>query len=70
MSHHDKALTEQIIGVVKAYSVGNPDSVVVVIPKDAHDKLGKPPRGQRFLVKIDQDGRLIYEPLKTGGRKK
>lgn len=67
MSHYDSRKTEQIVGVVKAYSVGNLDSVVVIIPKAVHKKLCKPPKGQRFLVKIDQYGRLIYEFLKNGG---
>ena len=63
MSQHDVDLSEQIIGIVKAYSVGNPDSIVVVIPKEAHNKLHRTPKGQRFLVKLDGKGRLIYEPL-------
>jgi len=55
-------MTEQIIGTAKAYSTGKPDSIVIVIPKDAHAKMGKV-RGQKFLVKLDEKGRLIYEPI-------
>jgi len=57
-------MSEEIMGIVKAYSVGDPDSIVVVIPKEAHQRLNKHPKGQRFLVKIDGKGRLIYEPIK------
>ena len=52
---------ETIIEMVTAYQVGQPDSLVVVIPKRVRDKLAIT-RGQRFLVKIDNDGRVIYEP--------
>lgn len=57
-------MPEQIVGIVKAYAVGEPDSIVVVIPKEAHEKLSKHPKGQRFLVKLDEKGRIIYEPIK------
>jgi len=57
-------MSEQIVGIVKAYSVGDPDSIVVVIPKEIHKRLGKHPKGQRFLVKLDNKGRIIYEPIK------
>jgi len=56
-------MSEHIVGIVKAYSVGDPDSIVVVIPKEAHGKLKKHPKGQRFLVKLDSKGRIIYEPI-------
>jgi len=56
-------MTEEIVGIVKAYSVGEPDSIVVVIPKEIHDRLGKHPKGQRFLVKLDEQGRIIYEAI-------
>lgn len=54
---------EKIVGVVKAYSVGGkPKSLAVVILKELRDKynIGK---GTKFLVKIDQQGRIILEPL-------
>lgn len=56
-------MTEKIIAVVKAYSVGAPDSLVVVIPKEVHAQLAKNPKGQKFVVKLDGKGRLIYEPI-------
>ena len=57
-------MAEEIVGIVKAYSVGDPDSIVVVIPKVIHKRLGKHPKGQKFLVKIDGKGRIIYEPIR------
>ena len=53
---------ERIVGISKAYLTGNPASVVVVIPKEARDQLGKI-EGHRFLVKLDDKDRIIYEPL-------
>ena len=61
-------MVEQIVGIVRAYSTGKPDSIVVVIPKDAHEKMAKV-KGQKFLVKIDELGRLIYEPIPGEGEK-
>lgn len=51
-------MSEQVLAVVKSFSSGKPDSIVVVIPKEAG--LTKP---QKFLVKKDAKGRLIYEPI-------
>ena len=48
---------EQILRVVTAYTSG-PYSLVFVIPREYHAK-----KGQKFLVKKDQSGRLIYQPL-------
>lgn len=53
---------EEIVHVVTAYESGGRDSLVVSIPKRLRDKgLAKP--GQRFLVKVDPRGRIVYEPL-------
>jgi len=57
-------MSERIVGIVKAYPVGSPGSIVVVIPKEAYNELVRHPKGQRFLVKVDEEGRLIYEPLR------
>ena len=64
MSQSEKEMSETIIDVVKAYSVGQqPDSVVFVIPKRARNHYGFK-AGQRFCVKVDGQGRLIYELIK------
>jgi len=56
-------MAEEIVGIVKAYSVGDPDSIVVVIPRAIHGRLGRHPKGQKFLVRLDSKGRIIYEPI-------
>ena len=51
---------ETIVQVVKAYSVGRePDSTVVVIPKELGVKAGT-----KFVVKKGEKGRIIYDPIK------
>jgi len=58
----DTKMSEQIVQVVKAYSVGKaPDSIVVVLPK----KLGIRP-GTEFCVKRDEKNRIILEPIEKG----
>jgi len=53
---------ERFIGVTSSYSVGKPDSHVVVILKKARKILGF--KGKVwFYLKIDGAGRLIYEPI-------
>jgi bifunctional DNA-binding transcriptional regulator/antitoxin component of YhaV-PrlF toxin-antitoxin module len=56
-------MDEEIIKVVKAYEVGQPDALVVVIPSLLRKKLGIA-KGTRFIVKVDSGGRLIYEILR------
>ena len=56
-------MKEEKIAIVKAYSVGNPESVVVVIPKQLSVRTHVNPKGQRFLVKLDGRNRIIYEPI-------
>jgi len=55
-------MAEKIISTAKAYRTGKPHSLVVVIPKEAAEKHGYGP-GTKFLVKVDENRRLIYEPL-------
>ncbi len=56
-------MNEQIVDLVKAYPVGrNSASLVVGIPKEAREALGIKAH-QKLHVKIDEKGRLIYEPL-------
>jgi len=63
MSYGERKMSaETIIDVVKAYPVGKPDSLVVVIPKTVREILNFK-AGQRFCVKIDEQRRLIYEPI-------
>jgi len=57
--------TETIIEMATAYQAGPPESLVVVIPRRVREKLNIT-KGQRFLVKTDDKGRIIYEPTKRG----
>ena len=49
--------------MVKAYSVDRAGTLVVVIPKEVREELGIE-KGKKFTVKIDTDGRIVYEPVK------
>jgi hypothetical protein len=54
-------MSEKIISVVKAYGVGkDPDSVIVVMPKELNVK-----PGTKFCVKKDERGRIIYEVIEA-----
>lgn len=56
-------IEEQLVDLVKAYSVGrNQNSLVVSIPKEVREALGIKAQ-QKLQVKIDEKGRLIYEPV-------
>lgn len=50
---------------VKAYETGKPDSLIVVIPKTIQRMLGIK-KGTYFRVKVDREGRIIYEPIRPG----
>lgn len=54
-------MTEQLIDLVKPYTVGN-SSLVVLIPKEVREALGIKAK-QKLHVKIDEKGRLIYEKV-------
>jgi hypothetical protein len=54
--------TEQIVELVRAFEVGRPDSLVVVIPKAIRDRMCIV-KGTRFYMKVDRRGRLIYEQM-------
>jgi AbrB family looped-hinge helix DNA binding protein len=56
-------MEEAIVDVVTAYESGGRDSLVVAIPKRIRDKYSIL-KGERFLVKVDSDGRIILERLK------
>jgi len=57
-------MTEEIVDLVKTYSVGRDRrSLVVLIPKEVRETLGFKAK-QKLYVKIDEKGRLIYEAVK------
>lgn len=53
---------ETLIAVTKTYETGKPDSLVVIIPSEVR-KLLSIEKGERFAVKIDERGRVIYERI-------
>lgn len=58
---------ERLVAVTKTYETGRPYSLVVIIPSEVR-KLLTIRRGDRFAVKVDERGRVIYEriyPLKV-----
>jgi antitoxin component of MazEF toxin-antitoxin module len=54
---------EYYVENVTAYETSKPDSLVVVIPKTVRRML-KLERGAKFQVKVDSQGRIVYEPIK------
>lgn len=54
---------EEFVDTVHAYTVGADKSMVVVIPREAWGRL-KLRKGTTLRVKIDTNGRIIYEPVK------
>lgn len=56
-------MIEYHIENVKAYESGKPDSLLVVIPKTVRRML-KLQKGAKFRVKVDLEGRIIYELIK------
>jgi len=56
-------LPEKTWAIVTAYRVGRPNSLVAVIPKAVRESL-EIVRGMKLLVKTDNRGRVIFEPLR------
>jgi len=57
-------LTERVVTIAKAYFTDS--SKVVVIPRKLREKLGEE-NTDLFIVKVDDRGRIIYEPIKKKG---
>ncbi|MEM3463950.1 MAG: AbrB/MazE/SpoVT family DNA-binding domain-containing protein [Candidatus Bathyarchaeia archaeon] len=56
------AMAERFIDIVTAYKSGGRNSLIVTIPRRLVVEANIE-KGQKFLVKVDRKGRLIYEPL-------
>jgi bifunctional DNA-binding transcriptional regulator/antitoxin component of YhaV-PrlF toxin-antitoxin module len=52
---------ERILGIVKVQEVGG-TTYTVAIPKSIREKLNIK-KGQMMYAKVDEKGRIIYEPL-------
>jgi len=59
-----RAGEEEVQQIVRAFEVGRPDSLVVVIPKEVREEY-RIAKGTKFYMKVDRYGRLVYEPLKS-----
>ncbi len=57
------------MAVTKAYETGKPDSLVVVIPSLVR-KITGIRKGERLAVKVDSQGRVIYERIGSSTYKK
>lgn len=54
---------EETIGIARAFELGSPASLVLVILKGARKRL-QVESGEKFYLKLDELGRIIYEPLR------
>jgi len=55
-------MAERLIAVTKTYETGKPDSLIVIVPSEIRKRL-KLKKGVRFAVKLDEQGRIIYERI-------
>jgi uncharacterized membrane protein len=53
---------EVSVDIVKAFDMGRHNTLYLTISKDARTSLNLQ-KGDKFLLKIDSDGRLVYEPI-------
>jgi antitoxin component of MazEF toxin-antitoxin module len=53
---------EKTVSIAKAFTFGGSGSIAVIIPKKLREELNIK-KGNRYLVKKDCVGRIIYEPL-------
>jgi len=57
---------EKTYDIVKAYATGeHRHSIAVTVPVDVRKEVGIE-EGERFLVKVDEGGRIILEPVEKG----
>lgn len=54
----------EIWDVVKAYASGGRDSTVLTVPQPLCEKMGVE-LGQKFVVKTDEEGRIIFVPKRS-----
>jgi diphthamide biosynthesis methyltransferase len=56
--------TEEVyVAVVRAFDMGRHNTLYLTISKDARRSLNLQ-KGDKFLLKIDNKGRLVYEPIR------
>ena len=59
---------EKLVSVARIYDSGRNGSLIVVIPVEVRNLLGVK-KGDRFAVKLDARGRIIYERIQNRGSK-
>ena len=55
-------MSEKLMAVTKTYTSGDPDSMLWIVPSEVRKALNIK-KGERFAVKIDDKGRVIYERI-------
>jgi hypothetical protein len=53
---------DEYIAVVRAFDIGKHNTLYLTISKDAR-RILHVEKGDKFLLKIDGAGRLVYEPI-------
>jgi len=53
---------EKLVSVARIYDSGRNGSLIVVIPAEVRNLLGVK-KGEKFAVKLDARGRIIYERI-------
>jgi hypothetical protein len=54
---------ELSVDIVRAFDMGRHNTLYLTISKDARRNLNLK-KGDKFLLKIDSEGRLVYEPIR------
>jgi hypothetical protein len=54
---------EVSVDIVRAFDMGRHNTLYLTISKDARRNLNLK-KGDKFLLKIDSEGRLVYEPIR------
>jgi hypothetical protein len=58
-----KSDEEVSVDIVRAFDMGRHNTLYLTISKDARRNLNLK-KGDKFLLKIDSKGRLVYEPIR------
>jgi len=56
---------EEVVRIATIYKASGSGSLAVVVPKEVRERMGIK-EGMKLYVKIDDEGRIIYEPLEKG----
>ena len=60
---NEKNSKEVSVDIVRAFDMGRHNTLYLTISKDARRSLNVQ-KGEKFLLKIDVEGRLVYEPIR------